>query len=135
MLRLKRRSSPPFSGLPAELQAARCCSLASCICLAYAQADGDKGRGKHYQVSQHHGHQLRSTDAICGDTAEPRRPLGVAGRRGSRNGLTNRCKQSTFMTAAAAPWSRVSFGVIHHPQQPSSTLVCRATSLPERQPG
>lgn len=39
------------------------------------------------------GHQPRSTGAICG---------GVAARRGSEEGLTRRCKQSTFMAAPAA---------------------------------
>lgn len=90
MLRPKRRSSPPFSGLPAGLRATRCGSAASRCSLADTQADGDEGRGEH------RGHQPRSTDAICGDAAEPRRPLGGAARRGSRNGLTHRCKQSTF---------------------------------------
>lgn len=90
MLRPKRRSSPAFSALPAGLRAARCGCAASRSSLADTQADDDEGRGEH------HGHQPRSTDAICGDAAEPRRPLGGAGRRGSRKGLTNRCKQSTF---------------------------------------
>ena len=128
MLSPKHRSSPPFSGLPAGLEASRCSSEASCSSLADAQAVDDEGRGEH------HGHQPRSTDAICGDAAEPRRPLGVAGRRGSRNGSTHRGKQSTFM-AAAARRSRASLRAIHRTQRAPSSPVCRATSLPERQPG
>lgn len=64
----KRRSSPPLSCLPAGLRATS--SAASRSSLADTQADDDVGRGER------HGHQPRSTDAICGDAAEPRQPLG-----------------------------------------------------------
>lgn len=110
--------------------------LCSSLGVSRADAEGDGGR------AEHQGHQPRSTDAICGYAAEHSRPLGVAGRRGSRNGSTDRCKQSTFMAAAAdlllmllQEYSKRLCELYTAHRRLSIPQTAQPVSLPERQPG